>query len=324
MRVAVVGARGFVGRHVVAALLAAGDEVIAIGRPGGSGRQPATGSSGRSMVVEVGLTDAPGLARAFDGCDAVVHAAGINRERGADTYERVHVEGTRAVVDAAVAAGVRRIALVSFLRARADGPTAYHRSKWQAETIVRAADLDWTVLRCGVIYGPGDHLVDHVSRATRTFPVFGLVGREPRPVAPVAVDDVVRLLVAAAHGDERLARRTIAVIGPESLALEAAVRRIASVAGGSPWFVPIPVRLHRWLAVGWEATMRVPLAARAQVAILEEGVVESMPPSEPPPSDLRPRRPFDADAIRAALPEDPRFGCADVRVPAWCRDRRGA
>jgi NADH dehydrogenase len=226
------------------------------------------------------------------------------------------VRGTAAVAEAARRAGVERIVLLSFLRARLDGPSPYHRSKAQAEAIVRASGVDWTILRSGVIHGRGDHLLDHLSRAFHTFPVFGLVGSGPRMIRPVAVEDVGRLLVAAALGDERLRGREITVLGPDELTLEAAVRRVARVVGRQPLYVPLPVAVHRLLALGWEAAMDVPLVARAQVEILAEGVAEGLADAQPPPDDLAPRTPFDEAAIRAGLPAPGGFGRDDLRCVA--------
>jgi NADH dehydrogenase len=210
-------------------------------------------------------------------------------------------------------AGVSRIVMLSFLRAREDGPTTYHRSKWAAEELVRNSGLSWTVLKAGVIHGRGDHLLDHVSRAVQTVPIFGLVGLRPTLLRPVAVGDVVRVLAAAALGDSRISNRTIAVLGPETVTLEEAVRRIGRSVGRTPRFVPLPVGVHRWLARIWEATMRVPLLSRAQVEILAEGVVEPLPFAQETPGDLRPRTPFSEAAIRAGLPQPGGFGLADLR-----------
>ena len=116
------------------------------------------------------------------GCDSVVHCAGINRELGQQTFTKVHIEGTRNVVEAARQAGIRKIVLLSFLRARPNCGSAYHESKWAAEEIVRHSGLDYTVLKCGVIYGQGDHMLNHLSHAFYTFPVFGFVGFQDKPI----------------------------------------------------------------------------------------------------------------------------------------------
>src|SRR5207249_10268063 len=89
--------------------------------------------SSSPSALKVGLSDPAALAQAFAGCDAVAHCAGINREIGSQTFQRVHIEGTRNLVEAVRGAGVRKIALMSFLRARPNCGSAYHESKWSAE-----------------------------------------------------------------------------------------------------------------------------------------------------------------------------------------------
>jgi len=311
MRVAITGGTGFVGRHLAQRLVADGHDVTVVCRP----RVQAPRSPGL-VFAAADIGDERALRRAFDGAEAVVHCAGINREIGRQTYRAVHVDGTAAVVAAARTAGVRRLIVLSFLRARADGPGSYHRSKWAAEEIVRASGLDHTVVKAGVIHGAGDHMLDHVSRAFDTFPVFGLVGLTERPVRPVAVADVVRVLGAAAVGDPRLRNRTIVALGPEELTLEAALRRIAEVRGRKPRFIRLPVVAHRLLSLAWEAAMVVPLVSRAQVEILAEGVVEPLPFADEPPPDLRPTTPFTASAIAAGLPPRGGFGRSDLRLCA--------
>jgi uncharacterized protein YbjT (DUF2867 family) len=299
-RIAITGGTGFVGRHLAARLAAAGHDVVLVSR-----------RTGHPLDADAAATAE--LATAFDGCEAVVHCAGINRELGAQTYRAVHVTGTATVVRAASDAGIERLVMLSFLRARPDGPTAYHRSKWTAEELVRGSGMTWTVLKAGVIYGRGDHMLDHLSHAFYTFPIFGLVGLRDRPVRPVAVDDVARLLEAAALGDPRLADQTIAVLGPEVLTLGDAVRRVARATRRRPVFVRLPIWVHLAIARGAEWTMHVPLVSRAQVRILAEGIIEPLPFATDPPDDLIPATPFDADVIRRGLPESGGFGLADLR-----------
>jgi uncharacterized protein YbjT (DUF2867 family) len=297
MRIAITGGTGFVGSHVAARLRADGHDAVIVSRRTGHSLERKEAS----------------LADAFRGCDAVVHCAGINREIGTQTYRSVHVDGTRAVVEAARVAGVDRLVAVSFLRARSNGPTTYHRSKWAAEELVRTSGMTYTILKAGVIYGRGDHMLDHLSRAFHTFPVFGLVGMRDRPVRPVAVNDVARLLQAAALGDQRLENRTIAVLGPESMPLGEAVRRVARAAGRRPVFLRLPIAAHLLIGRLAELVMRVPLISVAQVHILAEGVVDVAPFGEPPPADLAPTTPFSPESIRRGLPPRGGFGRADLR-----------
>ena len=292
MRVAITGGTGFVGRHLAERLDSA--ETVIVSRR--------TGTS---------IWDVDALAADFAGCDAVAHCAGINREVGDQTFERVHVEGTQAVIEAARRTGVKRIVMLSFLRARPDSGSGYHDTKWAAEELLRASGLDYTILKSGMIYGPGDHMVDHVTRAVRTFPVFATVGLRDRKVRPVPIADAVDVLLAALEG--RLTDPTVAVMGAEEMALGVAVRRIAGVAGRHPLYVRVPVWTIRALAQITEWLMVTPLLAKAQAQMLAEGVNEAAPPTPELPEGLKPSRPFDEASIRAAMP-DGRFGLSDLRI----------
>jgi NADH dehydrogenase len=203
--------------------------------------------------------------------------------------------------------------MLSFLRARPDAPSAYHRSKWAAEEAVRRSGLTWTILKSGMIYGRGDHMLDHLSRALHTIPLFALVGLRDRPVRPIAVADAVRVLEAAVLGDRRLMNRSLAVLGPEQLRLGDVVRRVSAVTGRRVLIVRLPVAAH--VLIGWvaERLMTVPLIALAQVRILAEGVAEPAPVADELPSDLQPTTRLTADVIRAGLPPPGGFGLGDLR-----------
>src|SRR5436309_15269114 len=122
MRVAITGGTGFVGGHLAAALAASGHEALVLAR--GIDRRPWAQEVLRLpgvTLAQASIQDQPGLVGAFEGCDAAAHCAGINREIGSQTYQTVHIRGTANVVRAAEEADVRRLALISFLRARPDG-----------------------------------------------------------------------------------------------------------------------------------------------------------------------------------------------------------
>jgi NADH dehydrogenase len=318
LKVAITGGTGFVGRHLAEALVAVGDEVVLIAR-GMDERDTSIRDRAGITFVAAGTSDVEQLRSAFAGCDAVAHCAGINREIGDQTYATVHVQGTRNVVEAAKTAGVDRIAFMSFLRARPDCGSLYHESKWAGEEIFRGSGLQYTIVKAGMVYGRGDHMLDHLSHAFHTFPFFAMLEKD-QPTAPLAVEDLVRVLEAAVK-DPRLANRTIAVVGPERLPASHAIRRVAAVVGKQPPMVRLPVFVHMGLARLFEALMVVPLVARAQVRILSEDVTEVLPSADSLPEDLRPRLGFSEEQIRGGLPKPGRFGAADLRIVHLLRSR---
>jgi NADH dehydrogenase len=253
MKVAITGASGFVGTHLTRRLEPEGHELVLLSR----------------QVCD--LSDVDLLTQLFTGCKTIAHCAGINREVGAQTYGRVHVEGTRNVVEAAKRAGVEKVVLLSFLRARPDCGSSYHESKWAAEEIVRNSGLDYTVLKAGVIFGHGDQMLDHLTHALHTFPVFATVGLKEKSIRPLAIEDLVHVMRAALI-DRRMKRQTVAVLGPEEIYLSEAVRRVAEVAGKQSLMFPL--------------------------RILSEGVVEPGSPVVPLPYDLVPTRRFTIEQIR--------------------------
>lgn len=314
MRIAITGGTGFVGSHFAKRVLAAGREVVLLSRKADRLHEAGEDSIGITRVSS-DLSDIDVLAAAFAGCDAVAHCAGINREIGSQTFQRIHVEGTRNVVGAAQRAGVRRIALMSFLRARPDCGSAYHESKWAAEEIVRQSSLDYTIVKAGMVYGRGDHMLDHLSHAFHTLPILATVGFKQKAIRPLAIADLVDVL-SAALVDGRLAKQTIAVTGAEQLYLSDAARRVAEVLGRRVLIVPAPLWFHYGLAMVCEWTMKVPLVAKAQVRIMSEGVVEPATECDALPSDLMPSRRFTPEQIRSGLPEPGPFGVRDLRCSA--------
>ncbi|MBI3492916.1 MAG: NAD-dependent epimerase/dehydratase family protein [Acidobacteria bacterium] len=253
-RVAITGATGFIGRHLTAHLASRGISVQAIQRPE-SRRTAPEGAT----VVRARL-DAASLAPAFAGVDAVVHLAGVVSSTREREFFDVNVEGTRAVAAAARAADVRVIHVSSLAAAGPASPTAprteedpprpvtpYGRSKLEGERVLAAdATLRWTILRPGVVYGPGDRaMLPLFALATRG--VLPLVGRATAAYTFVYVDDLVSSIVAALDAEPD--RHTLFVGHPQPVAARHLLEGIRSALGRAAVIVPVPMALTRLAAL---------------------------------------------------------------------------
>ncbi|MFZ3484001.1 SDR family oxidoreductase [Sphingomonas sp. 3-13AW] len=188
---AITGATGFVGRRTLALALEAGHSVRALTR------RPQPPQAGVTWVA--GALDTPAaLGELVAGADAVIHIAGVVNAPTPEGFTQGNVEGTRAVLAAAEAAGVERFVHVSSLAAREPGLSDYGRSKAGAEDAVRASSLAWTMVRPPAVYGPGDLEMLDLFRMAR----FGVVAMPPAGrLSLIHVDDLAGLLLALADRD---------------------------------------------------------------------------------------------------------------------------
>ncbi|MDQ3556996.1 MAG: DUF1990 family protein, partial [Gemmatimonadota bacterium] len=241
MKILVTGGTGVVGKSAVNHLLERGHRVRLLSREAehdarlwSEGVEPHPGS----------VADPAQLRGSADGCDAVLHVAGIVAEDPPEvTFEAVNVAGTRNVVREATRAGVGRFVYVSSLGADR-GESEYHRSKRAAERIVQEEfPGEWLILRPGNVYGPGDEVVSAILKMVRTLPVVPVVGRGEHRFQPLWADDVGEALARAAEPDAP-ARRTLLLAGPERVSAGELLDMLEEITDRHPRRLPIP----EWVA----------------------------------------------------------------------------
>jgi uncharacterized protein YbjT (DUF2867 family) len=232
MKIVITGANSAVGQ----AILRCGPKrevtantLVAAVRSARAVEQIRSGSTNANCVVRISYDDPGSLDAAFQGAAAVIHLAGILIENPDSTYEQANVSSTRGMVEAAKRSGVRKIVLVSATGADETSRNRYYRTKGQAESLVRASGLNYTVLRAPLLLGPGtaggSALGRHVSHSRAK-----LIGGGRNLQQPLFVDDLARAAVAAANPS--VANNLVLdLVGPVSLPERELVERAARLLG---------------------------------------------------------------------------------------------
>ena len=202
--VLVLGGGGFIGRHVVNDLVRAGCDVVVPTRRRERARHlillPTVD------VVEGDIHDPATLASLMTDVSAVVNLVGILNESVRDTFARVHAELAKKIVAACRQSDVRRLVQMSALNADPNGPSAYLRSKGEAEAVVAASGLDWTIFRPSVVFGREDRFLNLFATLERYLPLMAIAAAETR-FQPVFVGDVAHCFERALADNATIGQR---------------------------------------------------------------------------------------------------------------------
>ncbi len=258
----VTGAAGFVGSHVVPALVDAGHGVVALVHDGEDEalvrRRLAPGQRG-SVETRIGdITRPATLTPAMAGVDAVVHLAAIPRDfDGGQSLRLVNTEGTRFVVRAAREAGVRRFVHQGALGVVDDPDLHYASSKAKGMAIVSESGLDWTILSPSLLFGPRDGFFNLIAGLVRISPgAVPITGTGASRFQPLAIGDLADVVVAVL-GDDSTIGREYPLGGPRYWTYREIVEEVLRAMGKRRVLVPMPVPLIR-LVAGSAELVRLP------------------------------------------------------------------
>jgi uncharacterized protein YbjT (DUF2867 family) len=248
----VFGGSGFLGRHIVRALIHQGWRIrVAVRRPDLAAFLQPIGGVGQIQPVQANFRFPDSIAAAIEGAVAVVNAAGVATESGAQTYTAVHVDGARALAKAAAAAGVRSYAHISGIGADPDSASPYIASKGLGEKATRDAFPDAVVMRPSIVFGPEDQFFNRFGALACHSLVLPLLGGGGTRLQPVYVGDVAQAVAAALSG---LAKpgATYELGGPRTMTLREAAELTLSAIDRRRPLMGLPLGPSRWIAASTE------------------------------------------------------------------------
>jgi uncharacterized protein YbjT (DUF2867 family) len=252
----IFGGSGFLGRHIVRALVAEGWRMrVAVRRPDLAAFLRPMGGVGQIEPVQANLRYPDSIAAALEGASVAVNATGVKAENGAQTYTAVHVEGARALARAALGAGVVTYVHISGIGADPNAASPYIASKGLGEQATRDTFPDAIIMRPSVVFGPEDDFFNRFGALACYLPVLPLLGGGETRLQPVYVGDVGQAVAAAVSGLAEPAG-VYELGGPQKMTLREAAELTLRAIDRRRLLIGVPVRPSRWIAASSQFAAR--------------------------------------------------------------------
>lgn len=272
--VTLFGGSGFIGSQAVRALARRGWRIrVAVRNPVLAIEIQPLGDPGQIQFMRCDITNPTDVAQAVRGADAVVNLVGVLHDAGGKRgFDAVHTEAAKTIAEAAKAAGVERLVQISAIGADAASPSAYGRTKAQAEAAVRAVYPDAVILRPSLVFGAGDSFLNRFAAMATMAPALPLIGGGETRFQPVYVGDVAE---AIARGVTRAnaAGRTYELGGPSLYTFREVLELVRRETGRHRMLVPVPFVVAKPLGSLLQLSRFVgltPPLTRDQVLMLEK------------------------------------------------------
>ena len=203
------------------------------------------------------VNDLPVLMESMKGIFAVIHLVAILRENKNATFEKVNIEGTKNMLEAAAENGVKRFIHMGILGASADPRFTYLHSKYLAEEAVSKSGLDYSILKPSVMFGQGAGFINALIRSFKPYPLLAPVaGNGKTRLQPVWVEDVVSCLLKMLDGEK--IHQSVQIGGPQIFTYDEVLSAVMQAMGVKKPRMHVPVSLMHPLVWLMERTSSNP------------------------------------------------------------------
>jgi uncharacterized protein YbjT (DUF2867 family) len=231
--VVITGALSYTGKYATRLLLERGYRVRTL-----TFHPQRENPFGERVAVSPYSFDRPDrLVEALRGASTLINTYWVRFPHGESTFASA-VRNTATLINAAKEAGIQRFVHVSIANPSPQSPLGYYRGKAELEQRVANSGLSYTIVRPAVIFGPEDILINNIAWFVRHFPVFGIPGDGRYRIRPIYIEDMGRVLVAAA---ERQTNEIVNAVGPETFTFENLVGEIGEQLGKSLRLIHVPM-----------------------------------------------------------------------------------
>ena len=261
----VTGGTGFVGSHLIKRLASERIQTRCLARK----------TSAIEKLKELGIEVAYGdvldkesLKKAVEHVETVIHLVGIIVEKKGATFEIIHTQGTKNLVEVSKAAGVQRFIYISALGARENARSRYHTTKWEAEKAVINSKMEYVIFRPSIMIGEGGEFITMLSKIVRWAPIIPIIDGESK-VQPIYVENTVDCIIKSLT-DPKTTNRIFEIAGPDQITYKELFLILMEVLDVDNPTFQIPITFMWPAACILERVMEKPPITTQQLIMLQE------------------------------------------------------
>jgi uncharacterized protein YbjT (DUF2867 family) len=258
-----IGGSGFIGSAVLSSLAEKGSKVRVLVR------DKTISFLNYSLIdkFQGNILDTDSLKKVMEGCKTLINCVGIILETKAQTFQKMHVDAVKNLVDAAKVNGVEKIIHISALGTSDKPISEYFKTKYEGEQIIKSSGLKYTILRPSLVFGRGDKFFPVLKNLVK-LPITPVIGSGMNRFQPVFVGDLAKC-VNICHDNEKTDNQTFEIGGPQVFTFIEMLDVVSQVLNKKYHRFHVPISLVKISASIFEKILKEPPITIDQLRMLK-------------------------------------------------------